>query len=263
MYNYIKQYDSGYCTHSECMIFNNFSLKKRKFCCYSWLIHVNNKNYLWDLGYNANFFHKKITHKIYQNITPVTLKNSVKQQINEMFKIENIILSHFHADHISGISDFSEYDYLLHSKLEIFLDYKYNIFSDFKLLKHGVLPYLYKDLNKISFIDEKYKKIKLPDIFYPFEFGWQVEEDFIIVELPGHAIGHIGAFIKTEKWNLIASDAAWSHKSIIENIKPHFLSYLIMANKSDYIDTLNKLNILSKRGMNIILSHDINKGIIC
>ncbi|MNV78721.1 hypothetical protein D3C71_1722280 [compost metagenome] len=63
--------------------------------------------------------------------------------------------------------------------------------------------------------------------------------------LPGHAAGHLGAFVLTDAgWTLLASDAAWSPLNYQQLRGPSRLANLIMDNPRSYYDTLGALNQL-------------------
>lgn len=71
----------------------------------------------------------------------------------------------------------------------------------------------------------------------------------ILVPLPGHAVGHIGAFILTDNgWVLLASDAAWSPLSYQQLRGPSRIANLLMADSRAYYQTLQRLNHLWRTG---------------
>ena len=76
--------------------------------------------------------------------------------------------------------------------------------------------------------------------------------------LPGHAAGHIGAFVLTDSgWELLASDAAWSPKSYESLRGPSRMAHLVMDNSAAYYQTLNRLHQLHLGGnVKIHLCHE-------
>lgn len=80
----------------------------------------------------------------------------------------------------------------------------------------------------------------------------------MLVDLPGHAAGHIGAFILTDNgWTLLASDAAWSPLSYQQLRGPSRLANLVMEDANAYYRTLERLNQLWASGnAEILLCHE-------
>ena len=257
----IIEFNTGYCTHPACVITNSFSFTKMKFPAKAWLIQSNGKNYLWDTGYAEYFFEKKISHKIYGLVTPVHIQEHLIKLLEEQGiadkDISGIFLSHLHADHCAGLKDFPHNKIFLHQDCEQLLKET----SSLKLLINGCLPSLYEKNykeRKISFFSS-FEEVYLPKELLPFKTGYKVAEDFIIVNLEGHAIGHSGAFIFDESnnsWCLLASDSAWIHEAYKDNVYPSKLTNIVMHDREQYIGTLLKLQRLNNdSGCKIILSH--------
>ena len=101
----------------------------------------------------------------------------------------------------------------------------------------------------------------LPALLAPFDRGYALpgsEGQIVLVPLPGHAAGHIGAFILTDAgWTLLASDAAWSPQSYQTLRGPSRLANLVMDDAVAYTRTLERLNQLWAGGqVNILLCHE-------
>ncbi len=80
----------------------------------------------------------------------------------------------------------------------------------------------------------------------------------LLVPLPGHAAGHLGAFIRTDGgWVMLAADAAWSPRSYRELRGPSALAYAILEDRRAYLETLRKLHLLDRGGhVRILLTHE-------
>ena len=88
--------------------------------------------------------------------------------------------------------------------------------------------------------------------------------EVLAVPLPGHARGHLGAFVATDAgWVLLASDAATSIQSIVHpttNGAPA-LSALVHRNRRVYRATLGRLASLHAGGQVAIrLTHEEGSG---
>lgn len=254
-------FDTGYCTHPECVITNRFSLVKKKFPAKAWLIESDGKKFLWDTGYADTFFKPLWNHKLYAMITPVPIKsvNNLVVQLKNIAitadQIETIFISHLHADHCAGLQYFPESKVFIHQDCS-------QLFSmnKLKLLFNGCLPMLYDNTiksDRLNFFNSL-EMVDLDNVLKPFLRGYKVTDDFFIVDLKGHALGHVGAFIKTDDgWKLLASDSAWIKEAYIDDIYPNRLANIIMHDRAEYEQTLLQLKELYLSGhCEIILSHE-------
>lgn len=262
----ITTFKAGYCTHIACMAMRGAGLKVCQFPARAWLIEIDGYRWLWDTGY-ADYFNQYTQtgiFKLYQKTTPVYLNKgeSLKEQFDslgiDLASIQNIIISHFHGDHIAGLKDF------IHSKFicsqEGWQTIKY--LRGFNALRQGFVPDLLPiDFEKrVSFL-EQFEKCELAPELAPFTFGYILphsKKQIILVPLPGHAVGHIGAFILTDcGWTLLASDAAWVKANYKELKKPSRLAHLIMSDSKSYYQTLKQIHQLSYHpDVTIYLSHE-------
>jgi glyoxylase-like metal-dependent hydrolase (beta-lactamase superfamily II) len=254
-------FSTGFCTHPSCMVLKGSScLKQKKFPSRCYLIKTKNGYCLVDTGYAEHFF--DATHgvyKLYPIVTPVTFDDteSAKSQILKLgialSDIKYIIITHFHADHIAGLKDFPNAKFI--SSVEAWQSIQ-NL-SGLKALKMGFLPDLLpKDISsRIEFM-QSLDLVALPESLYPYTHGFQLSENIILVNLPGHAIGQIGVFIaKDNGWALLAADSAWTTENYIQLKGPSELSFIIQHKRFSYYMTLQKLNHLHNNGVEILLTH--------
>lgn len=108
---------------------------------------------------------------------------------------------------------------------------------------------------------ESFASVNLPAQLAPFECGYLLPEsngEIILVPLPGHAAGHIGAFVLTDNgWTLLAGDAAWAPANYRELRGPSPLAHLVMSDSHAYYHTLGQLHQLWQNGVvEIRLCHE-------
>ena len=255
--------DAGYCTHPECMTIKGGRLKSKVYP--AMFIHIEHPKFghiLYDTGYSKRFEEETSTfpNKFYAYLTPVFVdgescaKGKLKEKGIEASEVNYIIISHFHADHIAGLSDFNKAKF-------IYLKNDYEKIKDLKGVKallNGFLPGLIpKDFEKRSIaIDEKYKAKNLnSQIESLFENTFDIFGDgsLIAVDLPGHTSAQMGLYMKSkEQEYLLVADSCWMSKSIRENIGPNFMAKLITSNSKEYYKTLSKLHKLYKENPSIM-----------
>ncbi len=254
---------AGHCTHPACMALKGAGLQSRCFPSRAYLIYTKNGAYIWDTGYASHFMDAaRGIYKLYAWVTPVYFDASqaAKSQLSALGlagkDIRGIIVSHFHADHIAGLRDFAKTPIICAALAWQSIQNLRGI----RALKKGFLPHLIPtDIeNRLTFV-EQYPIVTLPAALQPFTQAWDITGtgEVLVVSLPGHAAGQIGAFVLTDDgWILLAADAAWSPE-VYQNLRgPAELSFIIQDNRRDYYETLHKLNALYLRNaVPILLTH--------
>jgi glyoxylase-like metal-dependent hydrolase (beta-lactamase superfamily II) len=262
----ITVFEAGYCTHMACVALKGAGLGICQFPARAYLIETAHGRWLWDTGY-AQHFHDHTRSGIfamYRRVTPVHFDASaaVVLQLRERGvqprDLNALILSHFHGDHIAGLRDFPGVPTYLSGT-------GWNAtrcLDGFSALRKGFIPGLIPpDFEFTTVFIETLETIQLPFELAPFGQGFVLPEsnaEVILVELPGHAAGHLGAFVSTSRgWVLLASDAAWSPKSYERLVGPSVLAHTIMESPAAYYQTLHDLHALHTRGqVTICLTHE-------
>ena len=174
--------------------------------------------------------------------------------------------SHFHADHIASLSDLtsSRYIYMPHAFSHL---RNPSTGSGHRLppsedMKHafmrGLIP---SDFDERSYAVDMNHAILLANEYAPFKKGYNLlgDESIIGVELPGHALGQMGVFVRDENDKLFffVADAAWLKQSIVENRPPHKIADLIFSDGKTYRETLGSLHTyyLTHPDTHVIPSH--------
>ncbi len=255
----------GHCTHPSCMALKGSGFKSRCFPSRAYLIETSLGNYLWDTGYADRF--KEATSKgiyaLYAWITPVffepheSLLGQLAARGMTANDIHTVVISHFHADHIAGIRDFPKARLLCSSSGWSAVQH----LSGFHAVRQAFVPALLpNDIeSRLAFV-EAHPAQALPSQLAPFRRGWDITGtgEIIVVSLPGHAAGHLGAFVRTDEgWILLASDAAWTTESYQQLRGPSELSFLVQHRRAEYYRTLRMLHALHRSGNAAIrLTHE-------
>jgi glyoxylase-like metal-dependent hydrolase (beta-lactamase superfamily II) len=243
--------EAGYCTHSEKVAFPKGKWSSRVFPATVAVIeHSKEGVLLFDTGYSERFFAatEKFPNALYRWLTPVFLEEgqTAKAQLAKMgiaeTDVRHIILSHFHADHIGGVSDFTKARYL----------YDYDCYQEvkdlrsFSALRKAFLPALLPD----DFL-ERSLPIKAdaspsaPNFLRDFSGAHDLFGDgtLWLIQLPGHTTGHRGLFVRTQTGDfLLAGDACYVQENFLENVPSSFLTRLLFSDFSDYRNTLDRIH---------------------
>lgn len=213
----ITAFETGWCTHISCIALKGAGLKVCKFPARAWLLEVGDKRWLWDTGYSSWFEHytQSGVFRLYRQVTPVYFdpQQALVRQLSATGlaakDVDAIILSHFHADHIAGLRDFPDVSCICSGEGWRQVRTLRGVTALRQAFVPGLIPENFD--SSLRFI-ESFASVNLPAQLAPFECGYLLPEsngEIILVPLPGHAAGHIGAFVLTDNgWTLLAGDAA-------------------------------------------------------
>ena len=254
-----KIFKTGYCFQNELFTILKGKNKRTRFYAMSVLLKHPNLGYiLFDTGYSKAFFSatQKFPYLIYAKITPVVINenDSIKSQLERegvsYDEIKYIIISHFHADHISGLNDFKNAKFLCLERAYKNIENK----KSFNALKNGFLPDLLPDDfdKRVEFIKNK----KIIEKYKPFSEVYDIFNDGSVlgVDLSGHAKGQMGIIINN---TFFVSDACWYSRAYRENTPPPLWVRLVLGKNKEYLETLKKLHLFYKNNpdFKIIPSH--------
>ncbi|MEK4434756.1 MBL fold metallo-hydrolase [Paenibacillus sp. FSL K6-2862] len=242
---------AGLCTHPEFLTIRGGSLRPVPFPAgFACIIHPVHGPMLLDTGYSSRFF-KETAHlpnALYRHITPVVYReeDSAVQFLARLglkaADIRFIILSHFHGDHIAGVRDFPEAQF-------IYLPQAYEAVRPLGPVAavkagflSGLLPGDFAD-RSLPVMRQSERWTKAGDDF-PFSEVYDLFGDgsLLGVEVSGHAEGMMGILLSTgEQDYFLCADAVWSSRAFREQRRPHALAGIIMSDRSEYRMNFDKL----------------------
>lgn len=255
----------GHCTHPSCMVLKGSGWASRCFPSRAYLVETRAGLLLWDTGY-ADRFREATSHgvyRLYALVTPVFFspQESLHGQLKTLgiapADIHTLVMSHFHADHMAGLRDFPS------ARLLASAEGWHSVqgLSALASVRKAFVPALLPDdvATRLQFV-ESFPEVALPAELASFTTGRDITGtgEVLVVDLPGHAAGHLGAFVLGDNgWTLLASDAGWAAESYQQLRGPSELSFLIQHRRAAYYDTLRKLHALHLGGKATIrLTHE-------
>jgi glyoxylase-like metal-dependent hydrolase (beta-lactamase superfamily II) len=262
----ITVFEAGCCTHIACMALRGAGMKICRFPARAYLIENARGRWLWDTGYSSHFLDhtRQGLFAWYRRVTPVyfdaseAVASQLRAQGLRPQDLNAVILSHFHGDHIAGLRDLLGAPTWLSGTGWAAT----RGLRGTGALRKGFVPGLIPpDFETTLVAVESFERVALPAELAPFTHAYRApntDGELLLVELPGHAAGHLGAFVATDQgWVLLASDAAWSPAGYREAVGPSRLAHIIMDDPRAYYGTLQKLNQLYRRdGARIWLTHE-------
>ncbi len=238
--------DTGYCWASEHHV--RAGAAKRRIQCHSLvalLKHPDRGWVLFDTGYAPRFLEAtaRFPQSIYRRVVPVEISSSLSV-VNQLrtrgldaSDIRYVILSHFHADHVSGLLDFPDAAIVCtRTAYEHVRDRR-----GLRALSKAYLPELMPTdfADRAQFIDQ-FDSSPLNGLGATHDL---FDDDTIrLVPLPGHARGQIGALIKLDGVSaLLAADGCWQRQSYIQQQPPHWITHIFVDDVNAVSTTLAKL----------------------
>jgi glyoxylase-like metal-dependent hydrolase (beta-lactamase superfamily II) len=252
----IDFFTAGYCTHPEAVVIRGGKWRETKFpSIFAVISHPDVGIILFDTGYSSRFFEetRDLPLRLYALVTPVYFQpeDSAIDRLQRVgiaaADVKYIIISHFHADHVGGLQDFPNAQFICFKSA-------YTAVKDrqgWRALTAGFLPGLLPtDFDRRSIFVEDLAIGSLPVEYAPFETGYDLfgDRSLLAVELPGHATGQLGLFLvdKSGRQYFLIADACWLSRAYQEFVRPHPITKLLFANDREYVDTLAKIHQLHK-----------------
>ena len=247
----ISLYECGYCVNNMKLIFKDQKKEIIKFPALCVLLEHNEfGNILFDTGYSKLIYENGIISKIYNLCNKTYFKDEdfILNKIKDK-KINKIIISHAHPDHIGALKYFKDYE-LITSK-EVFCDIMHPKLKN--LVFKNMIP---KDFPKVKILQDKITDNLLSQYF---EDVYDILEDKSIlgIKLSGHSNGQIGIYLPEYKL-FFSADSSWgsSFNKKITNMK--IIPKFIQNNFIEYNQTINKIEKLKQehKEIKIIYSHE-------
>jgi glyoxylase-like metal-dependent hydrolase (beta-lactamase superfamily II) len=257
----------GHCSHPECVTQRGGRFSATPFPALAGLIvHPQRGPMLFDTGYSDAFFAatKPFPERFYRWVTPVTLpgdESLIEQLARHGYTpgdIKHLFVSHLHADHIAGLSDYANARFFaLRAEVDAMRRR-----SRIGALRRGFLPALLPANfeSRLSFVED-FPRVRLADSMKPFSEGFDLLGDgsLIGVPLPGHTAGQMGVLFRAADGRdvFLVADACWSLDAVRRDRPPTWIASQLFADKRAYLDTFYAVRQLlaTRSDLLIVPSH--------
>lgn len=258
---------AGTCRHPECMVLRGGNWGPREIPALAvHLHHPVHGHALFDTGYAASFLEatRPFPERLYAWVTPVDIPEQAcaRAQLHargiEPGDIATVVLSHLHGDHVAGLADFPGARIAVRREaVETFL-----AASRWNAVRKGYLRALLpSDLRARARWIEDLPRRPLPATLSAFGAGADLFGDgsFLLVDLPGHAPGQVGAYFEDSARGptFLVADACWAREALESWRPPHPITHLVVHDSRAMRATLGALVALRRkdRGLLIVPSH--------
>ena len=211
---------------------------------------------LFDTGYSRHLFEQttRWPERLYTLLLPVALsaEDEATAQLARMGigveDVGHIFLSHFHVDHVSALAAFPRAT-IIHSREAWEAVRGLGRWEGLtRAFMAGLIPSDF-DARARPFGVESMEPLGAE--YAPFARGFDVLGDgtLVAVELPGHAAGQVGLFVRAQGVGevFLIADACWTSRSYRENRLPHRIAALIFDDWGQYADSLTKIHHFHRR----------------
>ena len=254
--------DTGYCLAREGHLIRGGA--RRTVHCHSLvalLRHPDHGWLLWDAGYAPRMLDAttRFPFRIYRYLTPLRLDPQLAV-VNQLGRfglthrdIGRVIISHFHADHISGLRDFPAAQFIATDTAYSYIAGRQGMAA----MQHALIPDLLPDdfATRLDLLDD-FHDASLPGLGPTHDlFG---DGALRLVALPGHARGQMGLLARTARGTILfAADGCWLSRSIHENTPPGRITNLLVDDPHAVRATIDHLHTFAQAQpeVTIIPSH--------
>ena len=201
---------------------------------------------LFDTGYSPRFYDatEKWPYWLLSKATPVETNDSISalsvvEQLGiDRNSVQRIIVSHFHSDHICGLSDFPNAEIVATRSA---CDSARGV-RGFDAVRKAIAPDLVPtDLESRLCLFSHF----LDPGIGPFDRSQDLFGDGSVrlIAIPGHAIGQIGAIVQTgpTERKFLVADAVWTRRTVTEDLALTAAFRMVAADWSETRQTKERL----------------------
>lgn len=239
--------DTGHCLAWEHHLIRGGKRQRREIHSLVALLgHPTQGWLLWDTGYAPRMLDatRCFPYRLYRWVTPLRLSPelAVVAQLSrfglDTRDVRRVVLSHFHADHMSGLRDFPLAEII--ASRSGYQDVARRM--GMSALQRAFLPPLLpRDFEKRALLLSDFTGPPLDGLGPTLDlFG---DGSALVLSLPGHARGQIGLLASTKKGPIFfIADSCWMSDSFRTNTPPHWITRAFIDNFATMKGTLARIH---------------------
>lgn len=252
----LRHYVCGSTAHDVASIFRGAGHEVREFPSGAFLFDgADGQRVLFDTGYATGEWRTGWRGAAYRRLLPpkVRADDDIARQLAhdgvEPASVTHVVLSHLHPDHIGGVSRFPDATFVMtagHLRSLTAPRLRDGILT-------GLLPPWFDDARKQVLDADSFRATDAASVALSAAdlFG---DGSFLVIELPGHAHGHIGALVDGRV--LLAGDAAWGRDLLAATADLRPVPRAVQHDHAQYVRTAAIVQELADAGIRIVCSHD-------
>ena len=242
----VRIFEVGHCLHPMELTWPGQGWHQHQYPSTAVLIqHDELGSVLFDTGYASHFFTatRYWPEKAYAMLTPVTVpaeQELLTQLMNAGIKADEIsmvIMSHFHADHIAGVSDFKKAKFVYLQEGYQNLSRAHRLIQIKQGFLKSLLPSDFLMRSQAVTLSQFHRSQDFFDARLEF-CDLTRDGSMKLVHLPGHAEGHLGLYVRSEnKEYFFLADTCWHLPALKSKKLPSFATGFIFSDPKKYKET--------------------------
>ncbi|MCM3780452.1 MBL fold metallo-hydrolase [Microbacterium hydrocarbonoxydans] len=252
----LRHYVCGSTSHDLAAMFRGAPRERRRFPSGVFLYDgENGRRVLFDTGYATGEWRTGWRGSVYRRLLPprVDDEDDVAARLREdgvdPASVTHVVLSHLHPDHVGGVRRFPGATFVVSEGMLRTLatpTLRSGVLT-------GLLPEWFGDAAVRVLCDDEFssREVGGVEIFAVDLFG---DDQYLLVDLPGHADGHLGALVDGRV--LLAGDAAWGSDLLPKAQRLRAVPRAVQFDADAYLRTARTVSLLADAGVNVVCSHD-------
>lgn len=259
----VQFHNGGFCFQNEYFTGTGTFRQRRFQAVFVTFDHPVDGQCMIDTGYGPAFLNATarlpgwvMRHLLYTpSDQPVFHRQPLASAQPPVVTAPTIFLSHYHADHIGGVTEHPASRFICRPEPLALL----RQFSPWKQLHHGFLPGLLpNDFDqRVDAIDNS-RFTSNPAFFDDLlTLDYWNDGSLILLDLPGHALGHTGYILNTATGPIgYIVDACWDTRQLMQGKRLPWISRQLQQDPTAYESTQQRLMALHRRtGIPLLACH--------